>query len=130
MTFFVHFIYEGCSRSKFMLGVVLSFQVNFPIPTANFLMLSNCNCGIISPHNCNCERNCIPPQATASTIATAAHKSSTSATARTNGDLRPGTTASKTANDGFRQPQLQLRLQLHIFASQLHSTATASISNN
>ena len=47
-------------RSKFMLGVVLSFQLNFPIATANFLLLNNCNCGIISPHNCNCDRNCIP----------------------------------------------------------------------
>ena len=49
--------------SKFMPGVVLSFQLNFPIATANFLMLNNCNYGIISPHNCNCERNCIPHQA-------------------------------------------------------------------
>ena len=58
---FIHvYVMLVVPRSKFMLGLVLSFQLNFPIATANYVLLNICNCGIISPHNCNCERNCIP----------------------------------------------------------------------
>ena len=67
------------------------------------------------------------PGTTAST--TAADKSTTTVTPCAIGDFRPGTTASTTANDGFRQPQLQLRSQLHTPASQLHTIRLPAIAN-
>ena len=39
---------DGCPPKQIYAIVVLSFQLNFPITTVNFLMLNNCNCGIIS----------------------------------------------------------------------------------
>ena len=95
------------------------------------LQLLSATANAISSHLATATASCIKPttaSATAndglqpSTTATAAHKSSTTATASANGDFRPGTTASTTANDGLRQQQLQLRLQLHTPVSQLHTT--------
>ena len=143
--------------SKFLLGVILAFELNFSFATANFLMLNNGNCGIISPHNCNCECNCIPHQANNWKWWV---QPGTTASATGNYGFQPGTTAITTANDGIYLSSTASTAatvahktsttvctnedfrpgttandgfgqpQLHTLSSQLHTTAIACMSNN
>ena len=114
-------------------GTVISAVVS-AVACAVAVIEHNCKCDILPSHNCNCE--CISCQANNCNCkcwVSARHnckynykwwfKAATTATASTNGNFRLGTTASTTANNGSRQPQLQLQSQLHTPASKLHTTA-------